>query len=545
MNKPSVKHLIIVCSILLSVLVSITCIVLINDKKFDNFYIKLRHVDTNLNSAFYNQASEDLDRLYLCIYNKKTALIFLKRSYRIAERTGDYSSLSLYCEKLYNRYKSSVEIAAVYAFALRKDGDIAKSFDISEKRLIKSVYSNIYLLNLIESGIPVSDIKFKSGTGNTYSFIFSDKYTGENLSEAADAHFDERYVIDQALLMLKEGKFSDAGTLLSLTEESSAPELKMFFCYDSGNFTDAEKYFKILQSSGQLPTEQILFSGCDILMRNGKYSEASALYKSYLEKNADRYSLPYRNLYSIHRKDVERITWLVKGLELFPESNELLVPYAWEFYLNNNYDDMKAVVSELRKNDNAANAELLKINLMLIGRSPEHIIGNYWNVFNADPESETITRAFGDFLLENHQYEQLELLMNRYLKNNKPEGWVYVYTAAGKALEGKIDEAMMQIEKALNLNADTVTYFNTAVILNLAGRQQEAEVYLKKALLLEDQKENNTEILSKIYYELAETNFNRKKYNEAFHAVRQAIDLNPDNMKSKLLQKKLEEEFND
>lgn len=544
MNKPGLKHLIILCGILFVILLLVTVNVLKHDRQFDDFYLGIYEVDKNINTGYFNRAAELLAGLYDEIFNVKTALIFLKRTEQIASATNNYSIFKDYSLKLYRRFSSDIEIAAIHAYALSKNKNYQQALMVSDEKLKKSVYRNIYLLNTLENNTTISDLKIIESFNN-YNFIFEKNYNPETLKLAAEKHWDERYIVDSILLLMKEGKIEDAKMELSGIKDDLHAELKMYVLYDNKDYKNAEKYFYMLYNNPFDLDDHVLFTGCDILMKNLKYTETSGIYSEYLDKNPSVYSLPYRNLYSMNKKNADSVKWLVNGLKYFPDSNDLLIPSAWKFYLNNDLEDLKAAMNQLEQSGDDSVKDLFEVNVLFAGRNPEHVIGNYWNIYNASPESRGIAVSFADYLLRNHEYSQLEMLLNKFEKYNGPDDWVFISLAIEKVMSGDFDAALDNINKAIEISNSYEANYNKAVILESGGRTNEAMEYYTNALDFEESTEINKNNLGKIYFKLSETNYNIGNYRDAYIYILMALDIDPANMKNKLLMRKIKEEYND
>ena len=547
MNKINVKHIIIIsCSILLVFSLLLALYFSVKKNKDDDFYSKLSQIDYNISNGFYVQASEDLRNLYNEINSSKSAIMFLKRCNKISELKKDYSMLADYTYKMKRAYKNNIEIAAIASYADQKNGNFIKSLETSGSKLSRSEYYEIHLLNVLKTGRSVEDFKIKEKMSDSFSFIFSDnEIHPDNLIAASNENYDSRYILDSVLLYAENGELSDAYSLIKKTSEEEYNEVKMNLAYDTHDYKAAEKYFYKLFKDVENYDNSVYFTGCDILLKNNKDNEAASLYEQFIIENPDDYSLPYRNLYAINRDNSNSLKWLSEGLKLFPESRELLVSSAWEFYLENNIDNLKETLEYLEKYKNDPVTELFKINMMLGSRSPEHIIGNFWNVFNSNPRSDVTATAFSNYLLQNKQIEQLFLLLEKYRRAGGNGSFASGYEAIGAAMTGKYDQSLELISIATENQEDTVNLFNMGIILSLKGLSSKANQFFQKALIIEEGKSNNEEILSKIYLKLSETNYNDKNYSDAYFYIKKSIDLHPDNMKSRLLLKKIEEDRND
>ena len=543
MNKPSIKHLIFICSIILLSLLIILFYQVRNERRLGDYYYTMAEVDSDINSAVYSGALYKLEEAYNEIFNPKTALMFLKRAERLARETNSYDFFSKYSIEIYIRYGRNTEIAAIAGYATQKYEEYDKSIEISQKKLKSSNFSELHLLNVIKykSDKIRSDIDEKSSKG--YAFLFDDKeITPDVLLDAASFFGDQKYLLDAALMTLSAGNIDDAWEILGDSgKDGSLDEIKSFIAYDRQDYRTAKVYLNRLSMRTGNP-ELILFKG-DVLLRNSSYDQANLVYEDFIKKYPLYSSIPYRNLYSINYTYSIRNTWLAEGLNYFPEARDLLLTFAWELYKEGDLQGTADVLKKVESNDSSL--ELFKLNMMLTGRSPEHIIGKYWTIYNAAPDDESTAVSFSNFLLKNRQYEQLDILLQRYVEAADVEDWVYSYSAISMALQGRYGEAAREIRKALDISVNVPNYYNMGEILSLGKKYDEAVDALQKALVENDTGVRNDEYAGKIYYKLAEIHYNINDYVLAEDYLHKLMAINPNDMKSSLLMKKIQERYYD
>ena len=547
MAKFSRKQIIIFLFTAAAAAAIIVGIIFLTDKNQTGSFIEdLSEAESYIESGYYIRAFEQLDNLYNRIRNSRDALSFLKRCLKLAESSKDFTKLSSYSLKLYKKYPNNIEIAAICSYSYQKTGRYGNAAEISELKLDRTEYSSIHLLNVIKTGERISDRSIKKRIAPELQFIFSGETAdAESLLAAAEKYYDPGFILDAALLYALDGRLEEAYEILRKTDGNKSynlNEVKMYLAYDNSDFVSAEKYYNSIEHIST-NNENIFLTGCDILLRIGKYNAAALQYRLYLENNPRSLSLPYRNLYAIERNNSEGFSWLLKGLEIFPESRELLISSAWEMYLENNrrvIDDMLAYFDE-HGYDEAS--ELFRINLMMDSRSPEHVIGNFWNIFNSNIHSENTAVAFANFLLENRQFDQLNILLDKYSRNNLHSDWIDCYAAVSSSLNGNAEDALKQIDAAIYSVKNTVNLYNRGVVQNYAGLYSDARKSFEQALRLEESGENNPEYLFKIYLKLSESNYNMDNYETAYHYIVRAMDIEPDSLKCSLMLNKIKEEL--
>ncbi|HAK47265.1 MAG TPA: hypothetical protein DCO79_15275 [Spirochaeta sp.] len=542
MNKPSVKHLIIVCSLILFCLIIILAVQLRNESRLQAYYSILVGIDSDIDSKSFPAASSALKSAYNKIYNARTAVMFLKRAEKLASESGRYEILQEYSMMLKEKYRRSDEISAIAAWALQKEGDYHGSLEISQSDLSRTDYYPIHILNLLNSEAGSSPQKLRKKYIGYYGFLFREHdFTTDELLIAAEDFSDERFILNAALMNLREGNFETAGVLLSRTGIDSFPQVKAYYAFDDHNFKQALNYFQ--KNKAEISDYGYYLFGCDLLIKNALTLEAADYYGQFVEKYPVFSSLPYRNLYSINYNYDLRLDWLDKGLKYFPEDNELLVSSIWEMYKNKDYDSIADTIDNI--DDSDTSIELFKLNLMLSGRNPEHIIANFWNAYNAAPDSENAAVSFANYLLKNKQAEQLELLLKRYADAAGADDWTFCYSAVSHAMQGKYRAAEALIEHALEVNKNIPNYYNKAVIFSLMNKREEALRILEKTVILAEETKGNDRYLPKIYYSFAENYYNVGDYINADIYIRKLLKDKSYAMKSKLLLKKIQEEYND
>ncbi len=543
MNKSYSNLIIILCSIIAALLL-IIIIALVTGHNQKDFSEQLAEIDSNINGGFYTEAENRFASVFTEINNSKESLSFLKRVYRYASVTGKYSLLSGYSDRLYSDYSSNIEIAAIAAYAHQKNNNYVKSYTISKNKLSKSDYFPIHLLNIIENDFPIEDAKIRQKIDQRYLFLLSpDRPDKEALISSAEELFDQRLFLDASLIMMKEGSKNEAYEILKKIEDKNFSTVKTLVAFDNYDFKSAEKYFTSIDLTGADSKIQLI--GADIYMHNGRNFYAADIYKKIIAEDPSEYSVPYRNLYSIYIDLPERITWLDKGLQYFPYNSDLLVSASWEYYLNNDFYKLEQLSENFDKENSTVSEELLNIKMMQKGRSPEHVIGNFWNVFNMDPNSDITAVSFANYLLRNRHFEQLELLLKKYADNNGFFSWTYSYRGIEEAMQGKTELAFDDMKKALSLENSALNLYNLAVLQELNDDNSGSEKNLQKALLISEPLENNLKDLSKIYFKLSETNYNMRQFEDASYYIERAIELNPDDTKNRLLSGRIKEEYND
>ncbi len=531
----------IIISISIVLIISGVFFILFNSKnKKEVFFKEINAIDKNIDSGFYRNASEQLDELYHEINNSKDAIIFLKRAYKLASEENNYRNLSIYAEKLSIRFKNNIEIIAVNTFAKQKTGNYGKALEISEKKISRSDYSSLYYLSVLKTGLVIDDKSIIKSIPEEFLFLFENTMiTPDILLKSAGLNYDERYYLDASLLYLTEGLREEAWNCINKIKQDSYNEFKMYLAYDNEDFTGAEKYFRQMNDLERNDYYNML-TGCDILLRNGKSVEASEYYKKMISENSFESSIPFRNLYSMERSNGTGYKWLAEGLKIFPENEELILAFSWEIFISNDMERLSALPYFTGENNNEL-IKLFEVSLLQGNRSPEYLIGSYWNLFNMKPQSESIAVAFANFLIKNRQYNQLRLLVEKYNKTNGISAWTEEYSAILNALEGNIEEAILYSESALSIKENTRNLFNHAVINELNGNYKKAIETLERVLLEEESIQTDKDVIGKTCYKLAEIHYNLNEKDIAYNYLKKSLDNDYDKLKCSLLLRRIQD----
>jgi len=540
MNRFNLKKTVIaITAIFILCLLSVILFIIKNNITEADFYASVSKFDQNLGSGFYSQAEEDLPDLYSKIKNSTSALSFLKRLEKLSSATGEYTAFHYYSDKLYERYKHNLEIAAVYSYAAYMNEDYDAAFTVSDDKLNKSDYNSLFLSSVLRTESTITDSKVFEHINDEYKFFFkTDKVEAEDFYRASEFINDDRLLLDSALLLMRNGQNAEA---FEYIKQAKSPINKagMFIAYDNLDFKAAQQYYEQLSAEKDQGSAILMF-GADIYMENGRYDLAAGIYNSILEKDPDFSWIIYRNLYSL---DSEKgLGYLDFGLKRFPLKQELILPQAWEIYLKNGTEDLSKYSSLSSPEENDPLSELFRINILLKNRSPEHIIGNYWNIISRAPESETIAVSFANYLLRNRSFRQLELLLSKQADYNGEAAWQFLYAAVSACMQGH-PSAESYIDKSLEMKETTAALYNKGVICLLSMRTEEAESWLLRAASAAEM-ENNAEYLSRIYYKLAETYYNNLEYDLAEKYVKKSLRIVPDDLRCSLLLNKIEEGYN-
>jgi hypothetical protein len=543
MNRLNIKKKIIVIFVI-SFILFLSVIILIVLRKIDSkdFHGTASDIDYDISSGFFSQAEKQIPELYTKIINKNTALSFLKRSERLSSATGSYSDFVKYSSELSKRYRNNLELTAVHAYAEYKNGNYDEALSSSRQKLGRSEYSSIYLVSSIKSNKEIEDKKIFEHIPDEYKMFFKDKLPdADELIAASRIIRDDRLLIDSALIFMKDGDKQKGFDILNSMKDADN-ELGMFISYDNEDYQAAAGYFADLNAEETLSNEIMLF-GADIMLKVGNPDEAVDIYNEIINVSQDFSWIPYRNLYSLEYDSDKSIENLESGLKQFPGQEELLLPLAWENYLNNGRTDDSRFVNLLNPEINGALPELFRINVLLINRSQEHIIGNYWNIVNRAPDSQIIAVSFANYLLRNRSFDQLQILLERYREYNGEADWIFMYEAVSACMQGNITDALMSINKVSENNKNIEVLYNNGVINTLSGDSSEAIVKLEKAAFLAEteERENN---LVKIYFKLAENYYNNFEMDKADFYIKRSLRIKPDDIRSSLLLKKIEEGIN-
>ena len=533
MNKLPVRLLIIICSFILAVLIIILFFQLKSESRLRDFYSGLREIDRNIDDARYPQASAGLTNLYKEIYSSKTALMYLKRLSRLSSVTGDYRNYLKAAEGLSSRFVRNIEISAVYVHALQKRGRYEKAWTVSDLSLKKSEYYQLHLLNCLETGVGKEDLRVQEYFREDYSYN-TDSSETVDFTALYEKLNDDRLLLDAALKSAVNG-VDGAVVILERTAKDFRTDLKAVMYYDAG---DPGKALQYLNETDLNRTDDFfLLSAADILVDNSRIDDAAGIYEMLLEKDPGISVIPYRNLYSFNSGRAERLTWIERGLEYYPEAPLLRIPSIWE--MRNNDDQTAASEAVEQLNDADASSGLFKLQFMPSGRNPEHVVGNYWNIFNLSPGYEITAVSFAAFLMRHKLLDELSLLLNRYENEAGPEGWIDTYRAVGSAMKGDYSEAEEFINSALATDKNSMNYYNKAVIVSLSGRWIDADRLLKQAI--ESRVDNSQD--AKIYLKAAEAALMLDDPVKAERFNRKLLELQPDSIRGNLLKKKIQEQY--
>ncbi|MBI9105545.1 MAG: hypothetical protein JEZ04_02310 [Spirochaetales bacterium] len=529
------------------IVISIFCLLLVilfvvkKNNDAESFFEDVSIIDQNIASGFYNQAEKQLSELYDRINSSSFALSFLKRTERIASEVGDYSDFIDYASGLHSRYKNNLELSAVYAYSEYMNGNYKKAFSISEAKLAKSDYNFIYLASLLKENRKVSDRKVYELIPSGFRLFFRNEGLGyEELITASKIIKDDRLIVDAALLLMGRGEKEEAWDIISSAQApNNLPA--MFIAYDNRKYGAAERYYTELSPSEKNRSAIEMF-GADIYLETCSLEAAEAVYNKILNDNPGYSWIPYRNLYSLKTGTAAGIAHLEDGLKLFPGQQDLLLPLAWETYISTGLGESAASLSNPEENEPLS--ELFRINVILKNRSPEHIIGNYWNIINRAPDSEVIAQSFANYLLRNRNFKQLELLLKKYTDFNGETAWQLLYSAVSALMQGDAAASKEYIDRSLKIDETTASLYNKGVISHFSGNKAEAVFWLKRASATAEMN-NKPEYLMKIYYKLAETYYNNLEYGEAEKYVKKSLRIAPDDMRSSILYNKIKEGHND
>lgn len=280
----------------------------LKNRRNAQFYYEVTEIDRLIDKGKLVDASARFRLISAPPAGLENGMIYLKRSWQIAEGLKDYSLMLNAAHVVWDDEEPYQEVAALYVYALLRSGNHSKAFKMAGKYLRDSRYSSLVAEAYIKASsaalLPGSDA-ILSDEDRTLLDIrdFSEENTDKLISiyrGAVLSSNDIRLVKNLVLLYCAQGRFDEAWKLTVERLRSDAPELYLQVAYDSRQYEEALSVIDRLEGelTGEALADLLLVKADILLLRNNKLG-ALSIYQSLIEDAPEYSVIPYRNLIPI------------------------------------------------------------------------------------------------------------------------------------------------------------------------------------------------------------------------------------------------------
>ncbi len=526
-----------------------------NRRRSERFDTVLTEATNLLAEGYSTEAIGILDSLQNAPGTSTDYLKLLKRYLIWGEMENEFNPFLSFARKVGNEFPGRQDIRALIVWGLLKTARYEEAAGIASS-LTEPTFESIKaesILRLNNEMTPES-VKEQGLENNPYISVMV-KQEPEIFVFAGDKTGISEYYLDAALLFMGQGRIRIAESILRNHLGSEYPRFGLFLSVDSDRFSSSMDYLDIMDERNELSPETELIKG-DLLIRAGKLNDAEEFYGDYLARYPQVSWIPYYNFFLlIDMKSNDSVpvagrNILEKGLSVFPGQEELSFLLARDYLLSGEDSRAEEVLNSLvNEGQGGYKAELALISLFSGRRSPEYVIGRYWEIINSYPDAQEPERVFGHYLLAWSQWDDLDLLLNRVEAHGGRSGWSCEFRGIADAMNGNTDAGIEYLEKALELETSPYRYYNLALLYEQENNLKMAGELLEKGLALVGEgdvsgSESNSSLEGKMRIHLAVILYK----NHDPHAetqLNQGLLLNPGDLEGLYYRKIIKDVLND
>ncbi|RUM60426.1 MAG: hypothetical protein DSY66_04435 [Persephonella sp.] len=293
----------------------------------------------------------------------------------------------------------------------------------------------------------------------------------------------------------------------------------------------AEKYLlKALELNPKY--DPALYSILSMYLENEEYKKIEKLLLSYLrrEPNNIRYLEELFNVYMTTKQDKKAKEIIDRLVKLRPNEEKYFIS---RYYIYLKLNKGKEILRELKQKikENPKNVDLLLILGLIYEQNKEYdkAIKVYKKILSLDKTYKDAYDRLAQIYYEKKDYEKAEKILKDFLKNYPylsavEKSKYYIYLADILRNEGKLEEGLKYLKKALKLQPDNPDInFYIAVYYDELGNWKKAKEYLEKTIKLNP---NHTDALNYLGYSLLLRN---ESIDRALKLIKRAVYLNSKN----------------
>ncbi len=521
------KVIIIVVIIIIISLIIFSLIYYKNISQKAEFSNMIIEIDTLIDLNLVNKADELLFRACKFAVIPVQYKRLLKRAL-ILKGSDNLENISLIA---YKKYPEDELILSTYMYILLNTGkiDAASSILLSqEKKLLPEsliIETNIKTKNYHDS----NNLLYQGITDKSIS-LYRKLYKLTN---------NNKFLLNAVLLSLENGEFESADTIFSeeVSCSSQYRNLQFLIKYDSGKYDKALEMLDIYDCGFSI--RELLLLRIDIQIRQGFYKKAQTSIKEFLDIYPDYSWIPYYNYIWLNTVDAVYLDIAIveKGIKIYPNNKKMMLMimhYYEKHEMNEKAIDILEDYILMNKKDNELDIILKELKGT---KDPKYMLNILRDFVNQNPENISASRYLAWNIFLNNDIQHLQEFLNQI---EGAPGWIKFFQALISVYNGEITIAIEEFHSSYEVDPQWETLYNLAVISEYTNNYQNAiEYYQNAENSLANTKENKI-IKSIIRTELAFLFYKIKDYDNTYREVRNALDLDIDNLKANLLLKKLE-----
>ena len=525
-SKIKLRILVVILIILIFFLILFTGIYLNRKNKIYKFNDILQKIDTSENSHENNELFSSALKYAKSSIQYKSLLkrLFLK---------SDYNNLLRISSIAFKHYSRDSEILSIYIFSLIKTDNYTDALEIISKLKNKFVEENfITETNILNGNISSTENIFYEVLKTNDSALYKELYLKTR---------DNDFLLNCGLLYLKNGDYKSAESVFSNLniENNELNKLLFYVSYYTGQYQQAINLLSTYDFG--LKIEDIKLIQIDIYIKQSLYLKADTEIIKFIKLFPNYSPNPYINSIIINlRNGNNNISFNFEDvISKFQDNRSLLLAVVAYSFKNNNEDTaLKFIENYIGRNSSDAELDIILRQIKGIS-NPENLVNSLYELVNKYPENETGSRFLAMNLYENRNMGKLEKYLNKFNSDNT-EAWVMFYTALLDSYNGNFREAVEEYESSYKIDKQWQTLYNLSIVSQYNKNYNSAIEYLQQAENSLMNTELNLKVKSIIRTKLASLYFDMKDYKKSYRELKNALDLDNNNMQANFLYKKLE-----
>jgi tetratricopeptide (TPR) repeat protein len=503
---------------------------------------KLQQVDEDLALGYFEKAADGIRQAQQRARSELNYLRLLKRAYKIASGSGDFSLLHSVASRAVKTIPGSRELRLLFMFSmLRMDGDPGLIVNTDDQYLMAEA--------VIRGWSPPDSIR-KLDPRLQAMLAIRQLTDPVRLQEQGVTRSDGRILLDAALMWLKQGDAQSAYTAVAGEWTVPVPlEPRAFLAFDAGKYEECAALIDRLPGSGSRFDLQLIKA--DALRALKREQEAAAIYQQVINGDARFSWTPYLNLARIadHYGEISAAAELRrKAFEFFPESEAVMLDYGRSLDQAGQIERAVELLEHLLKRD-PQNVSARYILLQVAAQSlpAQRYQAELWRLYSEHPDSPLLCRVLAQMLLAAEDAQGAAAVLDRFQlpAGGVPPAWLLELQGLAEALRGDFDRAAAMLSESLQRRKSWRIRYNLAIVYRGEGNLEKSVNELLQAADELRQASNQGDITAKqrhsrIRSMAGEIMLRMGKYDAARRESAYALELDPANGQALLVLRMLE-----
>ena len=517
-----------------------------------SYQLELKQADGELALGYSEKAAESIRRALPAARSERDHLRLLKRSYRIATATGDFSSMQAVAARAIKKLPGSLALRLLLVFASMRAGSDSPPISGLDRNLSKSTDAQYLMAEAIARGFSPPEASEMLDPQLRALLSMEKQSDPARLQAQGIDRSDGRILLDAALIWMRRGEVQKA---LAAVEGEWAvpvpPEPRIFIALDAGKY--AECAALIDQFPGSPSRYDLQLIKADVLRALGREREAAAIYQRVATGDARFSWSPYLNLARIAEKEgaAEAAGELRRtAFELFPESGAVLLDYGGSLLRQGQVEPAIRLLEQLLRSDpDNVSARFLLLQAAAQNLPGQRYQAGLWSLFNEHPDSPLACRVLAQQLLAAEDPQGAASVLDRFAlpAGGQAPPWLSELKGVSAGLLGDYTRAADLLGASLEQLESWRSRYNLAMVHRGQGDLEKAVKELLQAADEFQQGANRESALSrqrhsKIRSMAAEVLLRMGNKDAARRESAYALELDPGNGQALLVMRMLEGE---